>query len=126
MSKVVLFAQSIISQKMDEYGAAGKGQGVESPHFQYCMSVIDDLAIAHQVLEEHGHLTKVARGAINAWLHDNVEGVHPDDVSEAAEIGFVGDLELIGGLYMLVQHSHKLERLWEDIYDTDWTGEAIK
>lgn len=126
MDKVIAVVQGIISREMDEYGKAGMGLGVGSAKFQEIMAKVELLARAHAVIEEHQMLTRTGRQVINRWLYENIEGVHPTDISEAADRVFDGDLEVIGGLYMLVQHSHKMERIWEDLYDTEWEDQIVR
>lgn len=74
----------------------------------------------HAVMEEYGILTRTGRICITGWLRENIEGILPEDLSEAADDVFNGDLELIGGLYLLVHHSYAYQRAWEKDYDEDW------
>lgn len=98
-------AMDIISKEMDQVGIQQQNCGVEDPHFQVLMKRVDELAEAHRVLSEDGNLNKRGRLVIRKWLSENIDGMHPEDVSEAADKSFNGDLAVIGGLYMLVEHS---------------------
>lgn len=98
-------AKNIISGAMDELGIQQQNCGVSDPHFHTLMAKVDELAEAHRVLEEEGYLNKRGRVTVAKWLRENVAGVHPEDISEAAGSMFNGDMAAIGGLYMLVEHS---------------------
>lgn len=112
-------AKRIISWAIDQVGIEQQNCGVDTPEFQELKDKVDRLCRAHQVLDEEGFLNKAGRVVVKTWLYNNVEGVHPEDVSEAADQVFNGDLAVIGGLYMLINHSWGLQRS-EDGEGIDW------
>ena len=121
----IVFAQSLISKAMDEYGKCAQGSGVDSDVFKERMARIEELAQAHQFVEEHRMLDIVGRGVVNAWLHNYIEGVHPDDVSEAADEVFNGDMEMVGAMVMLKEHSWNYQYNYEDKYGISWDGKTV-
>ena len=121
----IAFAQKLISNQMDEYGKMARGTGVGSRQFGYCQERIEALVQAHQFVEEHRMLDIVGRGVVNEWLHNYIEGVHPDDVSEAADSVFNGDLSMVGAMVMLKAHSGKYQDWYEDEFGIDWDGKTI-
>lgn len=121
----IAFAQKLISDQMDEYGKMAQGSGVGSEQFKHCQERIEALAQAHQFVEEHRMLDIVGRSVVNEWLHNYIEGVHPDDVSEAADSIFNGDLAMVGAMYMLKTHSWNYQYNYEDEFGIDWDGKTI-
>lgn len=121
----IAFAQKLISNQMDEYGKRAQGTGVDSDVFKECTARIEELAQAHQFVEEHRMLDIVGRGVVNRWLHNHIEGVHPDDASEAADDVFNGDLAMVGAMYMLKAHSWNYQYNYEDEFGIDWDGKTI-
>ena len=121
----IAFAQGLISAKMDEYGKMARGTGVGSRQFEYCQERIEELAQAHQFVEEHRMPDIVGRGVVNEWLHNYIEGVHPDDVSETADSIFNGDLAMVGAMVMLKDHSWNYQYNYEDEFGIDWDGKTV-
>lgn len=119
----ILLAQKLISNEMDFVSGLQQLCEVGDECWTHCQEKIEALIRAHQVVEEKKYLTPAGRAVVIHWLRSEVSGVPVEDISEAAYDGFDGSLEMVGAMYLMKEHSYRLEREWEEVNDEGvWEG----